>query len=155
MTELSHYRLSRNLRAASFGLFLVLVGVFLAAYPLVEESRSFFRDLRPAPIFDQVYYPAPSSPHPSFYHILSNFSIIWGGWLGLLVIIQLVVKDRPRRVAHTLGDCVSWIGAWYFLDKLAAAALSFGSFLSVMIVVVGVSLIVRALTLAGLEGFRH
>ncbi len=73
----------------------------------------------------------------------------------MLVIIQLVAKDRPGRVAHTLGDCIFWIGAWYFLDKLAVAALSFGSFLSLMIVVVGVSLIVRALALAGLEGPRH
>jgi hypothetical protein len=155
LNEQNHNRLSRNLRTASFGLFLVLVGIFFILYPLGEESRAFLADLRPALMFDHVYYPAPSSPHPLFYHILRNFSITWGAWLGLFTIVQLAIKDRPRRVAHTLGDCVFWIGAAHLLDRIAALTLTFGSFLALLIVVTGLSLIIRALTLMSLERFRH
>ena len=152
MTEQTHPHLSRNLRAASFGLFLVLVGLFLIMYPLVEESRAFFTDLKLTRIIDHVYYPAPSSAHPLFYHILRNFSITWGAWLGLLVLIELATRDRPKRVAQTAGDCVFWIGTAYLLDKIAATSLSFESFLALLVVVMGLGLIIRALMLMGLEG---
>ena len=154
MSERSHSRLSRNLRTASFGFFLVLAGVFLVAYPLAEESRAFLADLRPTPIFDHIYYPTPSSPHPVFYHILRNFSIIWSIWLALSIVIQLAIKERPRRVAHTLGDCVFWIGASYLLEMISIGTLSFGSFVALLIVATGLSLIVRAIAILVLEKLR-
>lgn len=154
MNEQSRGRLGRNLRTASFGFFLVLAGVFLVAYPLAEETRAFLADLKPTPILNHVYYPAPSSPHPVFYHILRNFSIIWSIWLGLSTVIQLAIKERPRRVAHTSGDCVFWVGAAYLLEIISAGVLSFGSFLALLIVAAGLSLIIRALALLILEKLR-
>jgi len=147
----SGYRLSRNLTAVSFGVFLVLAGILFILYPLAEEFRAFFSDLTLTPLFDHVYYPAPISPHPLFYHILRNFSAVWATWLGLVTVIQLAIRDRPRRVAHTFGDCIFWIGAAILLDKIALGFLSFGSFISLMIVVTGLSLIARALTVMVVE----
>ncbi len=143
------------MRAASLGVFLVLVGVFLIIYPLASEIRAFLSDLRFVPLFDHVYYPAPSSPHPLLYHILRNFFITWSVWLGILTIVQLATKDRARRVAHTLGDCVFWIGAAYVLDRIGLEPLAFGSFLALLVVVAGFSLIIRALTLLGLDKLRY
>lgn len=151
MGESSRLRIGRNLRAASPGVFLVLVGVFLLAYPLAEEARRFFGDLRLVPLFDHVYYPAPSSSHPIFYHILRDFFIVWSVWLGFQTILQLAVKDKARRAAHTLSDCVFWIGAAYLFDRIGLGALTFKSFLALLIVVAGLSLIIRALTLLGLK----
>lgn len=145
MSERNPSSLSRNLRTASFGFFLVLVGVFLVAYPLVDEGRAFLADLKPTPLFNHIYYPAPSLPHPVFYHILRNFSIIWSIWLGLFTLIQLAIRERPRRVAHTLGDCIFWIGAACLLEIISAGALTFGSFLGLLVAVTGLSLIIRAL----------
>jgi len=155
LKESSRYRIGRNLRAASLGVFLVLVGVFLIVYPLVAEIRAFLSDLSFVPLFDQVYYPAPSSPHPLFYHILRNFFMAWSVWLGILTIVQLATKGRARRVAHTLGDCVFWIGAAYLLDRIGLGALAFGSFLALLVVVAGVSLIIRALTILSLDKLRY
>lgn len=155
MTKLDHLRLSRNLRAASFGFFLVLVGAFLIMYPLVEEARAFLRDLTFTPIVDHLYYPTPSSPHPLFYRILRDFAIVWGIWLAFLTILQLATRDRARRVTHTLGDCVFWMGGAYLLNRIAFEALNFGTFLALLIVVAGLSLIVRALVLLGLERMNY
>jgi len=155
LNESSRLRIGRNLRAASLGFFLVLVGVFLIVYPLAEEIRSFLGDLRFAPMFDHIYYPAPSSPHPFFYNIFRNFSIVWSLWLVFLTVLQLATKDRVRRVAHTLGDCAFWIGAAYLLDRIGFGALAFGSFLALLVVVAGLSLIIRALALLGLEKIKY
>lgn len=155
MSESSRFRIGRNLRAASLGVFLVLVGVFFIIYPLASEIRAFLGDLTLVPLFDHVYFPAPSSPHTWFYHILRNFFIVWSAWLGILTIVQLATKDRARRVAHTLSDCVFWIGAAYALDRIGLGELAFGSFLALLVVVAGVSLIIRALTLLGLDKLRY
>jgi len=143
------------LRAASLGAFFVLVGVFFIVYPLFDEISAFLGDLRSVPLFDDVYYPAPFSPHPFFYHILRNFSIAWSMWLGFLTVLQLVIRDRARRVAHTLGDWVFWIGAAYLFDRIGLGALAFGSFLALLVVVSGLSLIIRALTLLVLQEIKY
>ena len=155
MNESGPLRFGRNLRAASLGVFLVLVGVFFIFYPLAEEIRTFLGDLRPAPLFGDIYYPAPSSPHPFFYHILRNFSIAWSVWLGFLTIFQLASRDHPRRVAHTSGDWAFWIGVACLLDRIELGILTFGTFLALIVVVAGSSLIIRALTLLGLEKIKY
>lgn len=143
------------MRAASLGVFLVLAGVFFIVYPLADEIRTFLGDLRPAPLFDGIYYPAPLSSHNLLYNILRNFAITWSLWLGLLMILQLWTKDRARRVAHTLGDWVFWVGTAYLLDRTGLGTIAFGSFLALLVVVAGLSLIGRALALLGLERIRR
>jgi len=155
LNESSRVRVSRNLRAASLGVFLVLAGVFFIVYPLADEIRTFLRDLRPVPLFDGIYYPAPSSSHPFLYLILRNFAVAWSLWLGLLTILQLWTKDRARRVAHTLGDWVFWVDMAYLLDRIGLGIMAFGSFLALLVVVTGLSLIGRALALLGLKRIRH
>jgi len=155
LSEPSRVRVSRNWRAASLGVFLVLAGVFFIVYPLADEIRTFLGDLRPVPLFDGIYYPAPSSSHLFLYHILRNFVITWSLWLGLLMILQLWTKDRARRVAHTLGDWVFWVGMAYLLDRIGLGIMAFGSFLALLVVVTGLSLIGRALALLGLKRVRH
>lgn len=155
MNEPSRVRVSRNLRAASLGVFLVLAGVFFIVYPLADGIRTFLGDLRPVLLFDGVYYPAPSSSHPFLYLILRNLAIAWSLWLGLLMILQLWIKDRTRRVAHTLGDWVFWVGTAYLFDRIGLGTMMFGSFLALLVVVAGLSLIGRALALLGLEKIKH
>jgi len=133
---------------------LVLTGLFFIVYPLAEEGRAFLADLRPTSVLDHIYYPAPSSPHPFFYHILSNFSIVWGLWLGVLAVVQLALKERARRVAHTLADCIFWVSAAYLLQKISIGTLTFGSFLALLVVAAGLSLIIRALALLIMEKIR-
>jgi hypothetical protein len=132
--------------------FLVLAGAFLAAYPLTDEIRAFIGDLKAAPLFDWIYYPAPSSPHPFLYLIVRNFAIAWSAWLALLMVVQLVSKDRTGRVAQTLGDCVFWVGAACLLEKIRIGEVAYGSFLALLVVVAGLSMITRALAL---ERIRH
>ena len=155
MNEPSRVRISRNLRAASLGVFLVLAGVFFIVYPLADEIRTFLGDLRPVPLFDGIYYPAPSSSHHFLYHILRNFAIIWSLWLGLLVILQFWTKDRARRVSHTLGDWVFWVGTAYLLDRIGLGIIAFGSFLALLVVVAGLSLIGRALAMLCLGKIKY
>ena len=80
--------------------------------------------------------------------------MIWGVWLGVLTVIQLAIKDHPRRVVHTLGDCVFWIGASYLLEMISIGTLSFGSFVALLIVTTGLSLITRAIAILILEKLR-
>jgi len=155
LSESSRVRISRNLRAASLGVFLVLVGVFLVVYPLADEIRAFLWDLRPVPLFDHVYYPAPSSPHLFLYCILRNFAIAWSVWLGFMAVFQLATKDRARRVAHTLGDWVFWVGMAYLLDRIGLGTMAYGSFLALLVVVAGLSLVGRAFALLGLERIKY
>jgi len=137
------------------GVFLVLAGVFFIVYPLAEEIRAFLGDLRPVPLFDQVYYPAPSSPHPFLYQILRNFAIAWSLWLGFVAAFQLGIRDRARRVAHTLGDWAFWVGTAYLLDMMGFGTMAYGSFLALLAVVAGLSLIARALASLGLEKIKY
>jgi len=155
MSEPGRFRISRNLRAASLGVFLVLAGVFFVVYPLADEIRAFLGDLRPVPLFDHVYYPAPSSPHPFLYQILRNFAIAWSLWLGFVTVFQLATKDRARRVAHTLGDWVFWVGTAYLLDMMGFGTMAYGSFLALFVVVAGLSLIARALAFLGLDKIKY
>jgi len=54
-----------------------------------------------------------------------------------------------------LGDWVFWIGAAYLFDRIGLGALAFGSFLALLVVVAGLSLIIRALTLLVLQEIKY
>ncbi len=134
-----------SIKTISFGLFLVLVGVFSIAFPLIDEARTFFQDLRLQPIIDGIHVPLPTSHHPHFFHILSYFSAIWGGWLIIVCILRIAMHDHWREVVHTLSDSIFWLGIAFLLSQIEVGILQFRHIFAGMVILVGIGIVIKAL----------
>ena len=149
----------RYLSAISVGLFLLLIGVFFVATPnLYDKTGEFFTDFNittPVHTSSQwnITLPAPMHPgtHSVVYLAVEQFSFAWGIFLIGLLALRLVLRAPLRKKAENVSDIVSWLGAGYlvsmYLNETTTTTIWF-TFWAAIIVLIGVSLIVRAVVLA-------
>jgi len=132
----------------SFGAFLIiLAAIYLTTPNIIREVENFVLDFRLVQVFDNFWWPVPSSNHAVLYTAAQRFCYAFGlvelGILGL----RFAKKASIHGKAGTLSSVVFWLGAGYVLGLLSQGGLSWLSFIGALIIVVGISIVVRALIL--------
>jgi hypothetical protein len=132
----------------SFGAFLIIVAfIYLTTPNIVREVEAFMRDFQLAEVFQNFWWFVPSSNHPVLYKAAEQFCYAFGvvqvGILGL----RFAKRSSVHGKAETLSGIVFWLGAGYVFSLLSQGTLSWLPFIACLIILIGVSIIVRALVL--------
>ena len=151
--------------AVSAGLFFVLIGIiFVINQNLWSKIQEFFNSFTIARVANtSVNLPIPSSPaaYTAVYSAAFQFALGIGALQIMILAMRLTIGSRIGRTAQTVGDVVFWFGTAYALSVLAGMkstlALSqqqtmWFQFWAVVIILIGLSLIVRAAVLLAASG---
>jgi hypothetical protein len=146
---------------ASAGFFLVLIGaLFLTTPGLFDKTLDFFRNyltpedkLNLVPVFPDIesfVLPTPVNPetHTTVYSAVMLFSMVWGIFQILVVAARFALGSPMTKKAETASDIVFWLGTAYFIKTMLIDTTTWFEFWAVLIMLGGVSLIVRAIILA-------
>jgi hypothetical protein len=145
------------LSAVSAGFFLVLIGMLFITIPnLFDKIVAFFRDfnLIQVPHLEGVLLPGPQNLRTvdalAVYSAIERFSLVWAVFLTALLGARFLLNSPRRSKAENLGNVAFWFGTAYVAQNLLIDVDStdwFG-FWAAIIVLIGVSLTVRAIFLA-------
>ena len=156
----------------SAGVFLVLVGViFLNTPNLFKKIINFFSDfgLVRVPNLGDLWLPAPKHPsdHLFVYVAVEQFGYAWGLIQLVILAFRFVVRSPSNKDAETASNIVFWVGTGFltrtFLTQMSIPTelviiptelMSWFEFWSGIIMLLGVSLIIRAIVLAA-ASTRH
>jgi hypothetical protein len=134
------------------GFFIILGSVFAFTPGIVTNTNAFFSDLITLTFSfgspgSTVSLLGPAHPvdHQSFYIAVMNFLIVVGVLQIVILVLRIAVHSRIRRVAQSVGDLIFWLGAAVIANVFLLAGTQNGwfQFWSLLIVIVGVSLIAR------------
>lgn len=145
--------------AISAGFFLILVGaLFITTSGLFSRIIDFFNN------FDaliqvpntMIYLPAPRNPllHRAVYTAVEQFGFAFGAFQIVILAIRFVARSPVSRKAETVGNFIFWIGLGYLTRTLLlqptrwTAMTTWFVFWASVVMLVGVTLIIRALILA-------
>lgn len=132
---------------ASFGFFLLLVGVIWLITPNLSQAVvDFFNSFTlEKEVFPNVFLPSPTGRHPVVYTALARFCFVFGLFQIAILVLRLFFREPTDKVAGTFSGIVFWLGVGFVSNLLAAEALEWFGFLGWFIVFIGVSLVVRSL----------
>jgi len=134
--------------AISFGAFLILVGILYLTTPnLLGEARAFINDLKPVQLAPNIWWLEPSANHPVLYNAAQQFCYIFGLVQVVILGLEFAKKESVRRKARTFSHIIFWVGAGYVFGMLSIGTFTWVPFLGALVVLVGVSIIVRATAL--------
>ena len=132
----------------SFGAFLILIAiVYLITPNLLGEARAFIHDLKPIQISQNFWSLEPSANHPVLYIAAQQFCYLFGFVQVIILGLTFAKKDSARQKARTFSGIIFWMGAGYVFGILSTGTLAWVSFLGALVVLVGVSIVVRATVL--------
>jgi hypothetical protein len=132
----------------SFGAFLIIVAVLYLRTPdLVSEVNAFVHDFRLVQVFQNFYWFMPSTNHPLLYAAAEQFCYAFGLVHIAVLGLEIAKGSSTHRKARTSSSIVFWLGAGYILSLQSQGALSWLSFIASLIILMGVSIVVRALVL--------
>jgi hypothetical protein len=165
--SISRRRKEGLLSAVSAGFFLVLIGVLFVIKPnLYADTVTFFNNFNATSAVPntQIQLPAPGTnstareANLAVYSAAQQFSLAWGIFLIALLVMRFAFDSTWRRKARNISDIVFWFGAVYLIQTwliepsnslpYPTNAQPWFEFWSMIIVLIGVSLIVRAICLA-------
>lgn len=166
MTEGS-WRLSRRRRegvmgALTAGLFFVVIGVIFITTPdLLNNVISFIRNLDVLRVpSTNIYLPAPRSPdaHAAVYSAVQQFGLIWAILEIAMLGLRVVFRSPLRNMAENASNIIFWFGAAYliqtFLNDTTTLTMWF-AFWATIIMLAGLTLIVRAVILAAMRARNY
>ena len=132
----------------SFGFFILLFALYFIIVPnyytKVSEFFNDFLKLKPVPNVPEVSLPFPENSHPIVYGTVMQFCLVFGIFQFFILALRLSFKSYMRKIAETISNIVTWLGAAYMFNVLLSGVTWF-SFLGGMIAVLGFSLIARSL----------
>jgi len=157
----SHKYREGLISAISAGFFFVLVGaIFMTTPNLFDRIIDFFSDFELVPVPNLgIRLPAPEFPwvHLVVYRAVAQFFFVWGLFQMVILALRFVARSPLSKKAETVGNLVFCFGAglltrafliettrWAFLT----ATTRWFAFWSGIIMLIGVSLIIRAIILA-------
>ncbi len=141
--------------AISAGFFFILVGTIFVTTPnLFNKVLAFFSDFDIVSVPNmKIFLPAPASPgnHSMIYSAVTNFSLVWALFQIIILALRFVAHSTLSKKVETLSNLVFWLGASYlippFLNETTTSTTWF-TFWTVILMLIGVSLIIRAIILA-------
>jgi hypothetical protein len=144
------------LSAISVGTVFILIGtIYVATLPtsLWDKAVAFFDSFNISNVPNTgIYLPAPVAPaaHTVLYNAAFQFCIGIGILQIILLALRLAWHSPTSKTAETSGNLVYWFGASYliftFLNSSTTQPMWF-EFWAAILIVLGVSLIARALVL--------
>jgi hypothetical protein len=157
------------LSAISAGFFLILIGVLFITTPsLFDKIVTFVSHFQAAQVGNtNMYIPAPENlgAHLDLYLTARQFSLVWGVFLIAMLGARFTFGSPLRRKAENVGNIVFWLGAMYLIQTfLVQTAQAFPQtiditkwfeFWAAIIMLIGVSLIARAIFLAVTRAARN
>lgn len=158
--EYVHGHYEGLLSAVSAGFFLILVGtLFITTPSLLDKVVTFLSHFHVVQVGStNMYVPAPEhlGDHLNVYLAAREFSLVWGVFLIAMLGARFLLGSSLRRKAQNVGDIVFWLGATYLIQIfLVAPTQTFSinvtqwfEFWAAVIMVIGISLIARAIFLA-------
>jgi drug/metabolite transporter (DMT)-like permease len=145
----------RIFSAISAGVFFIVVGaIFVTTPSFFDNILTFFGDFDLVRVPNSGFgFPAPASPetHSALYSAVTQFSVIWGLFQIVILVLRFVVDSPFSKKAETASNLVYWLGASYLISTLLNEITTVETwfvFWAEIIMLVGVSLIVRAIILA-------
>ena len=142
--------------AISVGGVFILIGlVYVLALPnsLWDKTIAFFGSFTTKQVpGTEIFLPAPISPgvHSVFYNAIFQFFLGIALLNILILALRLIWRSHVRRTAETVGNLVFWLGASYlvsaFLNRSTTVNMWF-AFWAALLILLGVSLLARALVL--------
>ena len=142
--------------AISVGAVFILIGViYVATLPasLWDKVVAFFSSFSSVQVPDTgIYLPAPAVPaaHTVLYNAVFQFCIGLGILQIILLALRLAWHSPISRTAETAGHLVFWLGASYLVFTFLNSATTLETwfaFWAAILMVLGVSMIARALVL--------
>jgi len=134
---------------ASFGFFLLLIGVIWTITPnLSQNIIDFFKDFEPTKeIFPNVFLPAPAHPHRHtvVYTALAQFCFAFGLFQIAILVLRFFFREPLNRIAGTFSGIVFWLGLGFVANLLTDGAIHWFGFIGWLIVLIGLALVVRSL----------
>lgn len=148
-----HRRRDGILGAISAGAFLVIVGLMFIIHPnLIDKVINFFNDIKLVSILNQnnIMLPAPASValHVDVYSAVEQFSLAWGVFLAAMLVARFAVNSPTRRKAENISDIIFWFGTAYLIQTWLIDSSKWFEFWAMILILLGTSLIVRAVYLA-------
>jgi len=147
----------RLISVSSLGFFLVLIGIIFAlTHGFFSALLTFFNDLglvQVPNVYTGIVLPAPENPadHTTVYSAASWFSFGWGIFLVALLVVRILADSPWKKKAQNVSDIFYWLAngflIGYFLNETTTTVMWF-SYWSAVIMLLGVSLIIRACILA-------
>jgi hypothetical protein len=141
--------------AISAGFFFILIGAIFVITPnLLDKIIEFLRgfDIVRVPNMD-IFIPAPAHPkdHSVVYSAVTLFSFVWGLFQILILALRFVFRSPLDKKAETVSNLVFWLGTGFltstFLNETITRTTWF-VFWTGIIMLIGVSLVIRAFILA-------
>lgn len=147
------------LSAISAGFFFILIGVIFVTTPnLFDNILAFFSDFDIVNVPNTVIHlPAPKYPPTSpsansaVYSAAWQFSLVWSFFQIVFVVLRFIAGSPWSKKAETASNIVFWLGTSYLIQTLlneTATTTTWFVFWAEVIMLIGVSLIVRAFILA-------
>jgi hypothetical protein len=144
------------------GFFLILVGVlFISTLSLADNVITFLSHFQTAQVGStNIYIPAPEhlGNYIDIYLAARQFSLVWGVFLIAMLGARFLSDSSLRRKAENLGDIVFWLGTVYLIQTFLVQTTQatpqtinvtqWFQFWAAIVMVIGVSLIARAIFLA-------
>lgn len=146
--------------AISAGFFLIMIGALFIITPrLFDRILDFFNDFDLVRVFPNsaIYWPAPRSPltHSVVYTAVERFAFAFGVFQIVVLALRFAARSPINKKAETVGNLVFWLGLGYLIRTLLLGRTIWPSqlttwfvFWSAVLMLVGVTLIIRAIILA-------
>ena len=139
--------------AVAVGGFLIILGVVFGLTPgVAQKTWDFLIDftIQGFPFASgTIILPAPAHPaaHMDFYNAVLTFNLGIGGLQLAILAARIILHSSLSRIAETTGNIVFWFGAALATNAYLMLGTLDGwfTFWAAIIIVFGVSLIVRGL----------
>jgi hypothetical protein len=137
--------------AISVGFFFVLVGFLLVTTPnLFGNTIDFLKSFELADVPNtDIIFPAPASPssHTVFYQAISQFSFALAAFQIIMLVLRFFTQSPWGKRAETMGNLVFWFGAGILVENFLLQTTQWFVFWSLLLIIIGVSMIARAIVL--------
>lgn len=150
--ETRHQNQERLFTAISIGFFLLLVGtLFIINADLFSSILDFFGDFELVEVpHTNIVLPAPEFPrlHLIVYQAAGQFGIVLAVFQVFILALRFFVPSSWEKRSETVGNFIYWAGASFLIQLFLIETTEWFAFWSTIIIVVGVSMIARAIVTA-------
>jgi len=138
---------------ASAGFFFLLIGFIWIVTPnLPEKVVDFFKDFKlKEEIFPNVFLPVPAHHHPVVYKAVVRFCFVFGLFQIFILALRFAFREPADKIAGAFSGVVFWSAASFLANMLSDRTIKWSVFLGWIIVLIGLSLVIRSLVVLSFE----
>ena len=129
--------------------FLLLIGTLFVITPdLFGSVIDFFTDLDIVAVPNtEIMFLGPENPltHMTLYQAVGQLCIAVAAFDSFMLILRFVVPSTLEKRSEAAGNVVYWVGAAVLVQALLIDSTQWFAYWSALIIVIGVSLIARAI----------